>query len=278
MNATAYSWVRSAANNSTPNNPVNHDDSYRQKWLTGLGARPAASMRVFVFPFAGGDVSAFYRWQQWLPDSCELVRVQLPGRGNRRDETMPATMAELVRALIHAFSSALDKPFVFFGYSMGALIAHELLQQFKRLGLAKPALFCAAACSPPHLHHHQWNTMSDREIIQVLTDSDCWLQDIPLAQLQENLPLIKQDLFFCQAYTHSAKPLREPLDCPLMTIAGAQDAIAPAARVLDWWQYTSASCVSRCVAGGHFFLFDSVQLPRIMLRELQPLLSVKSFA
>lgn len=278
MNAAAHSWTRSAANALTTNNKVDHNDYYRQKWLTGLGARPAANIRLFVFPFAGGDVSAFYHLQQWLPDTCELVRVQLPGRGNRRNDPMPNSMADMVRALIHPLSSALEKPFVFFGYSMGALIAYELLQQFKRLGLAKPQLFCVAACSAPHLHHHQWSEMSDREIIQVLTDSDSWLQDIPIAQLQENLPLIKKDLLFCQAYTHSAKSLGEPLDCPLMTIAGAQDAIAPAARVLDWWQYTTASCVSRCIAGGHFFLFDSVQFPRIILRELQSLLSVNTFA
>jgi surfactin synthase thioesterase subunit len=274
MNATAFSPTRSATNIIAANN----DNSYRQKWLKGVGARPDATMRLFVFPFAGGDASAFYRWPQWLPDGCELVSVQLPGRGNRRDEPMPATMGEMVRALIHAFSSVLDKPFVFFGYSMGALIAYELLQQCKRLGLAKPALFCAAACSPPHLHHHQWSAMSDREILQVLTDSDSWLQDIPLVQLQENLPLIKKDLLFCQAYTHSVRPLSEPLDCPLVTIAGAQDSIAPASRVLEWWQYTAASCISRCVVGGHFFLFDSVQLPKIMLRELQPLLSLRACA
>ncbi len=272
MNAAACPWVGAAARTPRDN------DLDRQEWLIGLGARPNASLRLFVFPFAGGDISAFYRWPQWLPDSCELVRVQLPGRGNRRTENMPATMAEMVRALVRACSSALDKPFVFFGYSMGALIAYELLQQFKQLGLAQPALFCAAACSPPHLHRHPWSAMSDAEILQVLTHSDSWLQNIPLTQLQENLPRIKKDLLFCEAYTQSVKSVNTLLSCPVMTISGAQDAVAPAARVLEWWQYTSASCVSHCITGGHFFLFDSPQLPKIMLRELQPLLRVKSFA
>ncbi|MGR9086849.1 MAG: thioesterase II family protein [Gammaproteobacteria bacterium] len=226
-------------------------------------------MRIFAFPFAGGDVSAFRHWRAWMPDEFELVCVQLPGRGCRDAESMPDRMHELIEELAAAFVSALDKPYIVLGYSVGALMAYALLQALMKMGIRSPALFCVAACNPFHLNRHPWDRLSDHRILHILANSDSRMQAVPLQKLRSNLPLIKKDLHLGQQYARTEGIGNSQLNCPMLTIAGTRDEIADPENLRHWQQYTTSSCVSRCVEGEHFFLFDSLQLPRLLMREFR---------
>ncbi len=240
-------------------------------YLSGLNDKPESTVRLIVFPYAGGDISAFYAWKDSLPLDIELVRVQLPGRGIRQNEAFPSNMGELVEHLVADLSQAADKPSIFFGYSMGALIAHAVIRRMMKRGLALPSLFCAAACNPPDRQVNRWNTLSDDALIEVLIGSEpSWLRASIYSRIVKNLSLIREDLNFCQRYVeeHSFS-LDEKVSCPMTTFAGQQDTIASEKMVSFWKNYTSSSCVSHRISGGHFFILNNDQssILKLLLRE-----------
>lgn len=90
----------------------------------------------------------------------ELCPVQLPGRGRRLHEAPFTRLLPLVAAIGQALPPYLDKPFAFFGHSMGGAIGFELarylLQMFPGdhffLQTTRPLLLQAIARK---LYQHQ---------------------------------------------------------------------------------------------------------------------------
>lgn len=255
-------------------NAIGNTDALVRRWFPGIYSQPNARLRIFAFPFAGGDISAFYHWHEWLPKDVELIRVQLPERGLRQNEIAPDSIQDLVEQLLIAFIHVQDRPYTFFGYSMGGLIAYVIILRLIERGLERPRLFCVGACNPPHLRRHAWDAMSDKTLVNLLTKSDpSWMRVIPSKNIHTNLRLIRKDLLLCHAFLKKSNPSMPMVDCPIATFGGQQDNIARPEDILDWRGYTSASCVSHRLEGGHFFLLDAErnQLPKILLRELQQL-------
>jgi surfactin synthase thioesterase subunit len=83
--------------------------------------------RLFCFPYAGGGASVFRSWadNEFLAD-VEVCAVQLPGRETRITESPVGDLRRLVHMLCEALEPYLDRPFVFFGHSIGALVSFEL--------------------------------------------------------------------------------------------------------------------------------------------------------
>ena len=77
--------------------------------------------RLFCFPHAGGGARQPVSLAGWA-----AVPVRLPGRESRLAEAPFERMGPLVAALADNIDSYLDRPFAFFGHSMGAAIAFEL--------------------------------------------------------------------------------------------------------------------------------------------------------
>ena len=84
------------------------------------------SVRLFCFPYAGVGASVFRPWPAGLPDEVELCGIQLPGRTTRLAERPVASIPVLVDNIATAIMPYLDIPFVFFGHSMGAMLAAEV--------------------------------------------------------------------------------------------------------------------------------------------------------
>src|SRR5262245_31284087 len=90
-------------------------------WVTELRSNQKARMRLFCFPYAGGNALNIYRsWPDYLPRDVEVCAIQLPGRGNRIREPAHTRLDALVRDVEPNIKPYLNKPFVFFGHSMGA--------------------------------------------------------------------------------------------------------------------------------------------------------------
>ena len=99
------------------------------KSIKRFHSRPRARVRLFCFPWAGVGASAFFRWSQDLPHEIEVNAVQYPGREDRYRETPIRRVSPLVELLLRDLHSYRDRPFAFWGHSMGALVAYELTRQ-----------------------------------------------------------------------------------------------------------------------------------------------------
>src|SRR2546423_15412499 len=102
------------------------------RWLPSVRPRPGAEVRLFCFPYAGGGASVFRAWADSLPSSVEVRPVQLPGRETRFREPAFTRLPPLVEALAESLRPYLDRPFAFFGHSLGALVAFELARRLHR--------------------------------------------------------------------------------------------------------------------------------------------------
>jgi len=61
-------------------------------------------MRVLAIPQAGMGAWAFHGWQELLPETVEILPVELPGRNSRMAESKPADLCALVEELADALA------------------------------------------------------------------------------------------------------------------------------------------------------------------------------
>ena len=120
-------------------------------WLTAPHRRPDAKTRLFCFPPAGGGGSMFYQWPEGLPASVEVWSVLLPGRERRISEPAFLRMEPLVDELFPVLLPFLDRPFAFFGHSLGAWVSFEITRRSRQQGGPQPIWFFAAGASAPHV-------------------------------------------------------------------------------------------------------------------------------
>src|SRR5215475_15174162 len=114
----------------------------KSQWLPSGVANGNTSVRLFCFPYAGGNESAYHHWQQKLPESIQVLPVQLPGRSVRLKEPPYSELLPLVHAACEALAPEVQRPFAFFGHSMGGLIAFELARELhKQHGVQPVHLF-----------------------------------------------------------------------------------------------------------------------------------------
>ncbi|MFE2959963.1 thioesterase II family protein [Nocardia tengchongensis] len=89
-------------------------------------AADSASLRLFCFHHAGGGASGYRTWQRALGPHTAVRPVLLPGRERRSGEARFDDLEPLIADLDVQLDEHLTEPYVFFGHSMGALLAYRL--------------------------------------------------------------------------------------------------------------------------------------------------------
>src|SRR5262245_6534617 len=124
-------------------------------WFNCQKSGVAPGVRLFCFPYAGGGATIYNGWSGILPNQVEVCAVLLPGRGNRMMEPAVTEVGALVRALAEALENSLDRPFAFFGHSMGALICFELARHLRERGGPRPVHLFVSGRHAPQLPNTQ---------------------------------------------------------------------------------------------------------------------------
>jgi surfactin synthase thioesterase subunit len=225
------------------------------RWFSRPAPRPAARLRLFCLPYAGGGTAPFRPWVEHLPDDIELCLVQLPGRETRMREVPYTAVDDLVSDLTESLEPLLDRPFAVFGHSMGALIAFALTRRLADAGLPPERLLVSARRAPhiPDLDAplHQ---LPDAAFVVGLVRRyngipKAILQDIDLLKLF--LPTLRADLTMIETYRHTERP---PLDVPISAFGGWEDTRATPADISGWRDLTRASFTLQMFPGGHFYI------------------------
>lgn len=238
-------------------------------WIPFRKPRPEARLRLFCFPYAGAGALIFRNWSESLPTDVEVCPVQLPGRGTRLTERPFTQLSPLVEALAQALVPLVDRPFAFFGHSLGALISFELARRVRRrYGVHPVHLFVSAGRAPQIAHRGPLiHTLPEKEFLAELrglngTPSEL-LDHKELMEIM--LPLLRADFALYETYVYSTEP---PLNCPISAFGGLQDR-----RVIDsdleaWRAQTSFSFSLLMFPSDHFFLNQPLLL-RVLSKELQ---------
>ena len=222
-------------------------------WLRLHQRNPAAQLRLFCFPYAGGSASVYRHWTD-LPPEIEICPVQLPGRDERFREPAFTRADALCDALVVALADYLDTPFAVFGHSMGAIIAYEFTRRLHARG-SMPRHLLVSGQRAPHipLRRKQSFSLPDPAFKNRLLELDgtpvAVLQDAELMELL--LPRLRSDFELSETY---ARARHAPLSCPIAAFGGAQDKEVSRSDLEAWREVTTTAFDLRIFPGGHFYL------------------------
>ena len=224
-------------------------------WFAFRKPNPQARLRLFCFPYAGTAASIFRTWPDSLPAYVEVCAVQFPGRGTRLMEPSFTRLSPLVQALAQALIPLLDKPFAFFGHSLGALVGFELARQLRRQSGVQPVrLFVSAGRAPQIPARGQpIHALPEQEFLDELRHLNGTprelLENAELMQIM--LPILRADFAVYETFVYSAEP---SLDCCITSFGGLQDHRVSRGDLEAWRDQTSAAFSLRMFPGDHFFL------------------------
>jgi medium-chain acyl-[acyl-carrier-protein] hydrolase len=228
------------------------------KWFLFPRPNPAAALRLFCFHYAGGSAQVFYDWSGRLPPSVEMGAIQLPGRSHRLGEPHIRRLASLSRVVAQELLPYLDRPFVFFGHSLGALLCFETARSLRREKRPQPAHLFVSATEAPHRRGREepLSGLPKSALVKKLRE----FNGAPMEALQNDelldlmLPTIRADFELCETYEYHQEP---SLECPMTIYGGLEDHTVEAERLAAWSEMTVGACEIRMFPGGHFYLNSS---------------------
>ena len=179
-----------------------------------------------------------------------------PGRGSRHHEPSIPRLSILVDRLYEAIQPLLDKPFAFFGHSLGGLVAFELTRQLRQQKLPQPRVLFVSACGAPHLRdpYPDIHALPDSDFMNALQRYN----GIPSELLQQSdlmqlfLPMLRADVEAAETYHYS--PGQPPLGCPIITFGGLDDPHVDRESLEGWASHTNVRLKSQYFPGDHFFI------------------------
>ncbi|MFT6195460.1 MAG: surfactin synthase thioesterase subunit [Cognaticolwellia sp.] len=227
----------------------------QNKWFVIPKPNPTAKLRFFCFPYAGGSAATYIGWVNQLPENVEMVIVQPPGRGSRMFEPLYTQMDTLVSELACLIPSYLNKPFIFYGHSLGSRVAFELMNQLKKRQLPIPIHFIASGSKGPH------NVSSKKPVYQ-LPESEFinelkQLSGTPIAVLENSelmelfLPLLRADFEIAYTYSYIGCAIFE---CPITVLGGDNDIEITHEHLASWEHFFKGKADVHLIVGNHFFI------------------------
>lgn len=226
-------------------------------WFVRPRSKPEAPLRLFCFSHAGGAASAYFPWAASLPD-IDVVSIQLPGREGRLGEPVIDDARQMTSRLTDAIGPLLDRPFVFFGHSMGSYLAFETTRSLRRAGLPLPSrLVLSGRRAPTEVERESsLHMLPDAALVSELNRRFGGLPAVILAEpelMAMYLPIIRGDLRLLERAEHYDEPL---LEMPFSVFGGVEDARANETMLASWAALTASTCDVQMFPGGHFYLHE----------------------
>jgi surfactin synthase thioesterase subunit len=245
-----------------------------EKWLYTSRKANYGSVSLFCFPPAGMGAAYFRTWAGIFPGTLEMHAVQLPGRTLRLGEPPMTSIPRLVEAIVPVIATRLDLPAVFFGHSMGALLAAEAARELMTRNLPSPVHLFVSGRRPPHMPDPMppLRGLSDDAFVAEINRR---YGGIPQAILDNpdvlalTLPALRADIAALE--TFPAKP-RAILSVPITVFGGDRDPLTPRSHLDAWKLETTARVDVRLFPGGHFYLDQETNsVIAAMLKTIAPL-------
>jgi surfactin synthase thioesterase subunit len=231
------------------------------RWIRRFHPCPESETRLICLPHAGGSASWYFPMSRALSPGIDVLAVQYPGRQDRRLEPPIDTIPELVNRTYEALIEWIDRPFAFFGHSMGAVLAYELTRKLQADGERSPMmLFASGRRAPSCGRRSSVHLLDDERLLTELrrvggTDERI-LGELDLRA--EVLTVTRNDYRAVETYVHLPAP---PMDCPITVLVGDSDPQVSVDEAAAWAEHSEGPFGMHVLPGGHFYVND--QWPRV---------------
>lgn len=217
-------------------------------------------MRLIWFPYAGGGAGGFRPLLSLLSMDIAVDAIQLPGRENRYGLSPINDFDVVMDMVTAAVDCSGDIPVVFWGHSMGALIAFELCLRLEARRSALPAKLILSGSKPPSVpDDRNFAGLPDDgfiEAIQGLNGTpDDLLSNPEIASVF--LPVLRAD--FTVAKAARAK-IEGVVDLPIVVLGGDRDPHVTADDLAKWQAHTKKPISVKIFPGDHFFIHQNMEL------------------
>jgi surfactin synthase thioesterase subunit len=211
-------------------------------------------MKIFIFPFAGGNKYSFNSLFQGQIDTTTL---EYPGRGLRINEDLITNINILIENLYSQIQNDIisSDEYIIYGHSMGALVGYLICKKIEESGLKKPLKLVVSGKKPPKY--------LKKKILSDLPNRDFWNDVSKLGGIPEEInnhpelieyltPILKADFKCIEGYRHQNSPR---LIIPIDVFYGSDEDINQE-EANAWNEETTGSVNIIQLKGNHFFIFE----------------------
>ena len=216
-----------------------------------------AGLQLFCFPHAGGGAQLFRGWQALAPPGVGVTGILLPGREQRFREPVLDRWPEVLATLVEGIAPETGQgAYAFFGHSLGARLAYELIHRLNAGGCRLPELLVVAACRAPGVPP-RWPDMHSMDG-PALTERLREMNGVPAEVLADRRlmgllePVLRADLRLAETWDPS--PGR--IAVPILALAGEHDDIDPHVDMLGWQHHTTREFAIQQFPAGHFLILE----------------------
>lgn len=232
----------------------NGEDQREDRWIRRFHPIPGNGPRLFCFPHAGGSASYYFPVSRALTPDIEVLAVQYPGRQDRHREPAVGDLTTLAESIYTATRPWTDRPFAFFGHSMGAVLAFEVARRLQeRDGIRPVHLFASGRRAPSCYREGSVHRLADNDLLaELVRNGGTDRRFLDDAEIRATiLPLIRVDYRAVEGYRFEPGPL---LDCPLTALVGDRDQQTTRDEAEAWSAHHTGDFQLRMFPGGHFYL------------------------
>ncbi|KAM4812128.1 S-acyl fatty acid synthase thioesterase, medium chain-like [Urocitellus parryii] len=231
--------------------------SRNEKVFNCLYPKPNAIFKLICFPWTGSGSTYFAKWGQDIYDSMEVSCLRLAGRESRLEEPFANDINQVVEEIVHALLPIIqDKPFAFFGHSLGSYIAFKTSLHLKEKYKLEPVhLFVSSMTTHPLKTWPQIpkvDELSKEErnsfLIEFGGTSMIFFDDEQL--LQQSMPKLLADVKLMSNHSLDM-PSKAILSCDLTCFVGSEDIVKD---VEAWKDVTNGIVDIHVLPGNHFYL------------------------
>ena len=216
-------------------------------------------LRIFLFHHAGGSHHLYRDWGPLFPADWEVVLMEAPGRGVSPGRRGCADLGELTDLFAREIQPWTDRPYAFFGHSMGGLVCHELTRRLRSRGQQGPVwLGLSAWTADPRWRGANRGSgrhlLDDDELRAFLRRVGGTPQEILQSRTLWRLfsTAIRHDL---QLMDTCDPDVYTPVDdLPHSVFGGTQDTLLPADALMAWALGRPRLTGLHLYAGDHFYL------------------------
>lgn len=213
---------------------------------------------MVCLPFAGAGASFFYPWNEKSAKEIEIVPIQLPGREWRVDEEPYRDVNTAVDLVFPEIAGELVAgPVMFFGHSLGAVLAYELAHRFCAApGFDVARLIVSGSPGPWTRRARRATGLPDADFldrVREFAQYDAETMRSPEVR-KLVLPALRADVEMHEEYVSGRS---DPLPVPITSLRGRDDQLITADHAAEWATATSREFEFIELPGGHMYLTQS---------------------